>query len=248
MAVGLSGCLGDDIWREPFDWNESLSIGENLDGAQALAAAVEGLAPQSLEEVGEVFETVDDLPNNVVFQNLREFLERQSPGAGDQVDDTIRLATGTANGTYVTLAGELAAAYEQVAGPLGGSREPILFEVADRATSIRYVFSTVLAQESAERGQNPTPLGTVEMVLRDPDGHERARWLVDTTREIRDQFVVGTYGGRNEVREDLGGTWSVEVSASGEGSWALVIDAREPRYDDYEFWQFWRAERKETLA
>ncbi len=248
LSVGSSGCLGDDIWREPFLWRVALDAGENADAAKAFASAIADLADQGGEEGQIVIDDVTALPDNIVFQNLREFLNRQSPGSGDQFRDGVRVVTDNTTQAYATLTGEAAAAYAQAAGPMVGTSEPLDIAVADRTTRVRFVIDVVLVQEPPEGQDNESPLGTVEVRLFSPDGAERAHYLIDRTRQIRDEFITGTYGDRSEVREHLGGTWRAEVHADAEGSWSLVAEAYEPKFDDYEFWQFWRADRREVTT
>ncbi len=248
LSVGSSGCLGDDIWREPFAWRVALNEGENADAAQAFANAIADLADQSGEEGQIVIDDATALPDNIVFQNLKEFLNRQSPGSGDQFQEGVRVITDNSTQTYATLTGEAAAAYAQAAGPLVGTTEPLEIPVAERTTRVRFVIDVVLVQEPPEGQDNDSPVGTVEVRLFSPDGAERAHYVIDRTRQIRDEFITGTYGDRSEVREHLGGTWVAEVHADAEGSWSLVAEAYEPEYDDYEFWQFWRADRREVTT
>ncbi len=242
----MSGCLGDDIWREPFRWRVALEAGENADAAQAFAGAIANLADQSGQEGGVIVDDATSLPDNIVFQNLREFLNRQNPGSGDEFEDGVRVITDNATEGYATLTGQAAAAYAQASGPLVGTTEPLEIQVAERTTRVRFVIDVVLTQEAPEGSDNPTPLGTVEVTLFSPDGAQRAHYKLDRTGQIRDEFITGTFGDRNEVQQHLGGTWTAVVHADAEGSWSLVSEAYEPKFTDYKHWQFWRADRREV--
>ena len=238
LPMSLAGCLGDDIWREPFDWNEAADLGENQDAAQAFAAGLVSLVDQGAGQGEAVLHDVRDLPDSVVFHGY-------AAGSGDQVDDAVHVVVHNATDAGLTLTGQVADAYAQATGPLTGTADPITFEVADRATRVRWTLDVALTgQEAPEPGQNPTPVGAVAVRIFDPQGALRAEYDVDTTRQILDEVVEGTFGGRNEVRAHLGGTWRVEVDANAEGAWSLVVEAYEPRYDDYRWWQFWRAESR----
>ncbi len=244
----LSGCLADDIWREPFVWREQLSVGENPDGAQAFAGAVAALADQAGEEGDVLVDSVEDLPNNVVFQNLRQFLDRQSPGSGQQFQEGVRVVTSNVSNAYATLTGQVADGYAQVTGPFAGEAKRFALAAPDRTTRIHFVVDVVLTQQPPEGGTNPTPAGVVEVRILDPQGRERAFYSLDRTRHIEDQFVTGTFGDANKVIVDLAGPWTVEVYASGEGAWSVTADTYEPEYDDYKWWQFWRGEKREVVG
>lgn len=247
LSLSVSGCLADDIWREPFVWRDVAQAGENADAAQAFAGAF-GDAPERIfGDVDEgVFATAEDLPDTVYFQNLKDFIEAQAPGRGEEVEETTRTALTTAGEGYRNLTGQVAQAWETGTGDFTTPSTALEFQVADRTTRLRMVLDVALAQAAPEAGANPSPLGNVELRLTDPRGALRAHYVVDTTRHIEDLFVVGTYGDANEVRDHLGGTWSLDVSATGEGGWSVVLDAYEPEYRDYSWWQVWRGDFREV--
>lgn len=245
-AVSTTGCLGDDIWREPYVWRTTAEAGENQDAATAFAAIVSGLADQGTGQGDVVIGTAEDLPEGAAFQNAREFLERNAPGSGDQVYDGATVVVGTVADAYVQLTGPAADAYEDAVGPLAGTDEPIAFEVAERATRVRWTLDVVVdGPAPPEPGQNPTPVGAFAIRILSPDGAVKADYDIDTTRSLSDQVVEGTFGDRSEVRSHLGGTWLIEVSAPAQGAWSLVVEAYEPEFDDWDFWQFWRADPRE---
>lgn len=247
MPLGLSGCLGDDIWREPFEWRPVTEVGENQDAAAAFAAALASLGDQGVAQGDQVVATAEDLPDNVVFENAKQFLDRQAPGTGTQTQDAVRVVVGTGSDAYVTLTGPAAEAYRTAAGQAVGTVDPVPFEVAERTTRLRWTLDVVLTgQEAPEPGQNPTPAGAFDVRILDPRGAVKAEYHLDTTRQIVDQVIEGTWGGRNEVRQHLGGTWHVEVDANAEGSWNLVVEAYEPELEDWQPWQFWRADRRDV--
>ncbi len=248
LAVSLSGCLADDIWREPFTWRAKETLGANPDGAQAFAGAIADLGQRTTRGGDTVVTTVDDLPDNVVFQNLRDFLNQQSPGRGDQVHENVSAGTSQVRDAYVTLAGPAAAAYDGIAVPLEGTSGTFTFDVAARATRVRIAIDVVLSQAPPEGGMNPSPLGNVAIKVLDGRGATVLDQVFDTSRHYDDLVIEGTYGGANEVREHLGGSWQVIVSASGEGAWSVATEAWEPRYDDYRWWQAWRGERREVVG
>ncbi len=244
-VVGLTGCLGDDIWREPFEWQEAASLGENQDAAQALARGMATLGEQAAGQGDVVVRTAQDLPDNVVFENAKEFFNRQSPGSGDQFQDTVRIVVDNATDAYLTLSGQAAAAYSEAAGPIAGTDGPVQFTLPERTTRLRWVLDvTLTGQQPPEPDQNPTPIGAVFVRITDPSGRVVADYDIDTTRQTLDQVIEGTFGDRNEVRSDLSGVWTVEVDANAEGAWSLVFESYQPKYDDWKFYEFWRAERR----
>ncbi len=248
LTVSLSGCLADDLWREPFEWRAKETFGANPDGAQAFAGAIEDLGRRGNDTGDIVVSAVEDLPNNVVFQNLRDFLNQQSPGRGDQVHENVTAASGQARDAYVTLAGPAAAAYSGIAAPLDGTGGAFTFEVAERATRVRLVIDVLLSQEAPEPGSNQGPVGNVAIKVFNGRGATVIDRVFDTSRHYQDLVIEGTYGGDNEVREHLGGTWRIEVSATGEGAWSIQPEAWEPTYTDYVWWQVWKGERREVVG
>lgn len=243
----MTGCLGDDIWREPFVWRSAAELGENRDAAEAFAAGAASLGDQAVGQGDAVIETAEDLPDNVVFQNAKDFLNQRRPGAGDTFDENVHVVTGEAADAYLTLTGPAAAAYGSASGPVFGTQGPVAFEVPDRTLRMRWTLHVVLTgQEAPEAGQNPTPLGRIDVRIIDPMGDLAADYKVDTSRQIKDMVIQGTFGDANEVRGHLGGTWKVEVDANAEGGWSLVVESYEPELDDYRSWQFWRAERRQV--
>lgn len=249
VFVSLSGCLGDDIWREPFLWRNVADEGESQDAAEALAAGMASLGDQMGTQGDAAIGTVDALPDSVAFQNMREFFNTVQNGSGDQFHDGVEVVVDNATGGAVLLTGGIADAYASATGPLMGTPAPFKFNVAERATAVRWTLDVLLTgQESPEPGQNPTPVGVVFVRLIDPNGAVRADYKVDTSRQILDMVVEGTFGGRNDVRSHLGGEWTLEVDANAEGAWSLVVDAHEPRYDDWDFYEFWRADKREVTG
>ncbi len=248
LSTSLSGCLAHDIWREPFEWEPALTLGENVDAAQALAAGFSSLGDRGAGEGGAVVDDAASLPDGAPFQNAKAFLDRQSPGAGQQTEDSVRIVTNNASGAYVELTGDAAAAYRNATGPIAGTSGPVPMIVPDRTTRLRWTLDVVLEQESPEPGGNPTPAGAIQVQIQDPRGAKRAVYDVDTTRQIQDMVFEGTWGDENEVRSHLGGIWMVSVDAQAQGSWSLTFDAYVPEYEDYHWWQFWRGERRQVDA
>ncbi len=245
LSVSLSGCLVEDVWREPFVWRPALDAGEGVDGARALAAAFGDLGDRAGEE-GEdvVVETARDLPDGVVFQNARDFLEQYAPGSGEAAEEQVRMAADDAGDAYVTLTGQAAAAYEAATGPVVGTEGPVVVPVPERTTRVRVAVDVLLQNEAPENGTNPAPANKVHVVLTDARGAVRLDLDLERSLHRDDLWVVGTYGGANEVREHLGGDWILEVDASGEGAWSVVVEAFEPEFDDWRWYEVWRAERR----
>ncbi len=172
-------------------------------------------------------------------------MERNQPGSGEQFEDAVRVVTGNTSDGYATLMGQAAEAYQNATGPLAGTAEPVAFEVADRTTRVRWSLDVVLTgQEAPEPGQNPLPVGAMQVRIVDPSGRVRASYDIDTTRSTRDMVIEGTWGDESEVRSHLGGAWSVEVDANAEGAWSLVVEAYEPDFDDWNIFQVWRHHRR----
>ncbi len=241
----LSGCLADDIWREPFDWQVHAPIGANVDEAQAFAGAIQDLGDQGQEEGDIVVSSAEDLPNNVVFQNMRDFLNQQSPGRGDQVHENISSGAGQVRDGYVTLTGPAAEAYRNGTAGLDGTGGTFEFVAAERTTRVRFTIDVVLVQGQDD---NPAPVGSVDVRIFNPRGALVLERSFTQTAHHEDLFIEGTYGGNNEVREHLGGTWRIEVSATGEGAWSVAPESWEPRHSDYEWYQFWRGERRVVVG
>jgi hypothetical protein len=192
--TGLSGCLADDIWREPFVWRPAAELGEGREGAQALAGALADLGAQGTDGSDTVVSTAEDLPDGAVFQNAKEFLDRQSPGTGSQADEGVRVLVDNATGTYVTLTGDAAQAYRDSLGESFGTGGPVTFEVPDRTTRLRWTLDVLITDApSQEPGQNPTPVQAFDMRITSPQGALAAEYHIDTTRQVRDQVVQGTW-------------------------------------------------------
>jgi hypothetical protein len=249
VPVGLSGCLADDIWREPFVWRDVVHAGENVDAAQAFGAAFgDGPERAGATAGNEVIGKIEDFPNTVYFQNLKDFMENQAPGRGDEFEQGVRDITTTAGDGYRTLTAQVADAWAENTGSFASPSVTQEIVIPERTTRVRLVIDAAIAQSAAENGGNPTPLGNLRITWQDPRGAMRASYQIDTTRHIDDLFVVGTFGDGNEVREHLGGQWLLDVSATGEGAWSVVIDAYQPEHADYEWWQFWRGEARGASA
>ncbi len=248
LLLPLSGCLADDVWREPFSWNEVAAEGENVEAAQAFGALF-GDAPARAGDAGDVvISTVDDVPDTVVFQNFKEFVNRQAPGRGDEIEQNVRVVTGGVRDNYTQLSGQVAQAWEDNTGEFAQPSIATTFTVADRTTRMRITIDVALEQGPPEEGTNRGPLGNVDIILIDPDGEVREHYLFDTSRHMQDMFIVGTYGGANAVYEHFGGEWSLDVSATGTGAWSVQIEAYEPVHEDYSWWQFWRADKREVAG
>ena len=224
-------------------WRGALEAGENTDAAQAFGGAL-GDAPERLfgDLDDTAISTVEDLPDSIYFQNLKDFIESQAPGRGEELEDGTRTVTTSVGDGYRNLTGQVAAAWESGTSQFATPSVATDIEIPHRTTRLRMVVDVALAQEAPEPGSNPTAVGNVELRLTDGRGALRAHYVLDTTRHIEDMFVVGTYGDANEVREDLAGTWRLDVSATGEGGWSVVMDTYAPEFTDYKWWQFWRGE------